>query len=308
MTLQQMEYIVALNKYRHFVLAAESCHITQPTLSAMILKLEDELEVKIFERSNKSVKPTQIGIKVIQQAQTVINEIQRVKEVIADETGSMKGMLKIGIVPTVAPYIVPDFIYEFRKNFPEVNLYIDEMKSKVVIEEVRLGNIDAAIAISNQHEDDLLEIPLFTEKFVLYFSEKCAKTFTKVSPDLLSDEHMWILKEGHCIKDAAFSFCKSRATGNHIYEAGSIDTLIKIVDKNGGYTIIPELHQNFLTPKQLTQVRPIEGAPATTRSISMYIKNDYIRERMLNAIGDTIKRIIPKDKIDEHLLKFGVKL
>ena len=308
MTLQQMEYIVALNKYRHFVLAAESCHITQPTLSAMIQKLEDELEVKIFDRSNKSVKPTQIGVKIIQQAQTVINETQRVKEVIADETGTMKGTLKIGIVPTVAPYIIPDFIYEFRKAYPEVNLYIDEMKSKVVMEEVKLGNIDAAIAIGPQNEDDILEIPLYKENFVLYFSENCAKAFTEITPDILSDEHMWILKEGHCIKDAAFSFCKSRATGQHIYEAGSIDTLIKIVDKNGGYTIIPELHQKFLTPKQLNQIRPIQGVTATTRNISMFIKNDYIRERMLNAIGDTIKKIVPKTMIDEHLLKFGVKL
>ena len=308
MTLQQMEYIVALNKYRHFVLAAESCHITQPTLSAMIQKLEDELEVKIFDRSNKSVNPTQIGIKIIQQAQTVINEIQRVKEVIADETGTMKGTLKIGIVPTVAPYIVPDFIYEFRQAFPEVNLYIDEMKSRVVMEEVKLGNIDAAIAIGPQNEAELLEIPLYKENFVLYFAENCAKALKEITPDILSDEHMWILKEGHCIKDAAFSFCRSRATGQHVYEAGSIDTLIKIVDKNGGYTIIPELHKNFLTPKQLNQIRPIQGVTATTRSISMFIKNDYIRERMLNAIGDTIKRIIPKHMIDEHLLKFGVKL
>ena len=308
MTIQQMEYIVALNKHRHFVIAAESCGITQPTLSAMIQKLEDELEVKIFERSNKSVTPTQIGIKVIQQAQTVINEMQRVKEVISDETGTMKGTLKIGIVPTVAPYIVPDFIYEFRKAFPDVNLYIDEMKARVVLEEIKQGNLDAAIAIGPLHESNILEIPLFTEKFVLYFSEHCTKSFTEYTPSLLSSEQMWILKEGHCIKDAAFSFCKSRAMGQHIYEAGSIDTLVKIVERNGGYTIIPELHKKFLTQEQLKQVHPIEGVTATTRSISMFIKNDYIRERMLNAIGNTIKQIIPKEMLDEHLLKFGIKL
>ena len=308
MTLLQMQYIVALNKYRHFVLAAESCGITQPTLSAMIQKLEDELEIKIFERNNKSVTPTQIGIKVIQQAQTILNEVQRVKEVIADETGTMKGTLKIGIVPTVAPYIVPDFIYEFKRMFPEVNLYIDEMKYKVAIEEVKLGNIDAAITVGHIDVPDILEIPLFTEKFVLYFSEQCTKTHDEFTPELLSSEHMWILKEGHCLKDAAFSFCKSRNIGQHIYEAGSIDTLIKIVNRNGGYTIIPELHKNFLTPEQMKNVRPIEGVKETTRCVSMIIKNDYIRERMLNAIGETIKRIIPKDMLDEHLQKFGIKL
>ena len=308
MTLQQMEYIVALNKYRHFVLAAESCGITQPTLSAMIQKLEEELEVKIFDRNNKSVSPTQIGEKIIQQAQTIINEMNRVKEVIADETGTMKGTLKMGIVPTVAPYIVPDFIYQFRKDYEGVNLYIDEMKLKVIQEELRLGNIDVAIGIGPWGDSDILEIPLFTEKFVLYFSKNCSRQITHFTPEMLASEHMWILKEGHCIKDAAFSFCKSRAMGHHVYEAGSIDTLIKIVDRNGGYTIIPELHKNFLTAEQLEHVRPIEGVTATTRSVSLFIKNDYIRERMLNAIADTIKNIIPKEMIDEHLLKFGIKL
>lgn len=308
MTLQQMEYIVALNHYRHFVLAAESCGITQPTLSTMIQKLEEELQIKIFNRSNKSVSPTAIGEKIIQQAQTVINESQRIKEMIADETGTTRGTLKIGIVPTVAPYIVPDFIYFFKKEFPEVHLFIEEMKSNVMMEEIRKGNIDAGIGISTMENGNLLEIPLFTENFVLYFSEQCTRKDFRLTPESLASEQMWILKEGHCIKDAAFSFCKSRATGQHIYEAGSIDTLIKIVDRNGGYTIIPELHKNFLTDRQQGQTRPIEGPTATLRRISLFIKSDYIRERMLNAIGETILKIVPNHMIDAHLRKFGIKL
>lgn len=308
MTLQQMEYIVALDKYRHFVLAAESCGITQPTLSAMIQKLEEELDVKIFDRSNKKVAPTQIGEKVIHQAQTILNEMQRIKEVIADEVGTTSGSVKIGIVPTVAPYVVPDFIYNFRKDYPEVELHIDEMKSKVMFDELKLGNIDVAIGISQTTEDNILEIPLYEEKFLLYFSENCKKAVEGFTPDQLATEHMWIVKEGHCIKDAAFSFCKSRAAGHHVYEAGSIDTLVKIVDKNGGYTIIPELHKNFLNDKQLQQIQEIEGITATKRYISMYIKSDFIRERMLNAIGNTIKKIIPKEMLNPQLVKFGIKL
>jgi len=308
MTLQQMEYIVALNKYRHFVLAAESCGITQPTLSAMILKLEDELEVRIFNRSNKQVSPTPIGEKIIRQAQTILNEMQRVKEVIADEVDSTKGTLKMGIVPTVAPYVIPDFIYHFRKNYPEVNLYIDEMKSKILFDELRMGNIDIGIGIGPQAEADILEIPLFTEKFLLYFSKNCARVAKSFLPGDLASEQMWILKEGHCIKDAAFSFCKSRAMGHHVYEAGSIDTLIKIVDKNGGYTIIPELHRQFLLPHQQEQVKPISGTVATTRTTSLFIKSDYIRERMLNAIANTIQLVIPKELMNERILKFGIKL
>lgn len=308
MTLQQMEYIVALDKYRHFVLAAESCGITQPTLSSMILKLEDELEVKIFDRSNKKVVPTHIGEIIIKQAQTILNETQRVKEMIADEIETTKGTLKLGIAPTIAPYLVPDFIYEFRHSYPKVNLFIDEMKSKILMDEIRMGNIDAGICIGPQNEDKILEIPLFNEKFVLYFSENCTKDISSFNLETLASEQMWILKEGHCIKDAAFSFCKSRAAGQHIYEAGSIATLIRIVDRNGGYTIIPELHKHFLTPKQLEHVREIQSTKTTVRRISMFIKEDYIREKMLNAVSDTIRKIVPENMLDERIRKFGVKL
>lgn len=129
MTLQQMEYIVALDKYRHFVLAAEACGVTQPTLSAMIQKLEEELDVKIFSRDRKNISPTAIGEKIIRQARIALNETQRIREVVADESSSMNGSLRIGILPTIAPYLVPDFIYHFRNTYPNVNLSIDERRT-----------------------------------------------------------------------------------------------------------------------------------------------------------------------------------
>ena len=308
MTLQQMEYIVALDKYRHFALAAESCGITQPTLSTMIQKLENELDIKIFDRGNKSITPTSLGTRIIRQAQNVLNEANRVREIVADETATTKGTLKIGILPTVAPYLVPDFIYFFRRNYPHVDLFIDEMKSSNMLNEIKQGDIDTGIGVGGAREEGLLEIPLFTEKFVLYLSENCNHQLSAFTSEMLSTDHMWILKEGHCIKDAAFSFCKNRALGKQIYEAGSIDTLIKIVDKNGGYTIIPELHKAFLTPQQLTHLRDISEVMPTSHTISMYVRTDYIRERMLNAISETIKQIIPSEMIDPHLQKFGIKL
>lgn len=148
MNLQQMEYIVALDKYRHFVLAAEACGVTQPTLSAMIQKLEEELDVKIFERSRRSVIPTSIGVKIIRQAQTALNETQRIKEVVADETGAMNGSLHIGIVPTIAPYIVPDFIYHFQHTYPNMKLHLDERDNKGLLQELAYGNLDMIMTTS----------------------------------------------------------------------------------------------------------------------------------------------------------------
>lgn len=329
MNLQQMEYIVALDKYRHFVLAAEACGVTQPTLSAMIQKLEEELDVKIFERSKKSVTPTSIGTKIIRQAQTALNETQRIREVVADEVGSMRGNLRIGITPTIAPYIVPDFIYHFRQSYPHMKLYLDERENKSLLRELEYGNLDLIITTSPLQESFLLEIPVFVERFVIYFSEACKAKEASLSEGKYPVEHMWVLKEEHCIhkegfgdnkeglyvpkegldshKGGTFNLC-NKEIGNHIYEAGSIETLIRIVDKNGGYTIIPELHTAFLTDRQKKQTRPLETVPPARRSVSIFLKEDFIRERAVNAVRETLKKIIPPHMIDERFNKHDIKL
>ena len=186
MTLQQMEYIVALDKYRHFVLAAEACGVTQPTLSAMIQKLEEELDVKIFNRDRKNITPTRIGEKIIRQAQIVLNETQCIKEVVADETDSMNGNLRIGILPTIAPYLVPDFIHHFRKTYPHVSLFIDEKENKSLLQELHYGNLDIILPTPPEDLNGLLEITVYTEKFVAYFSEACDQAKSCIANGIMS--------------------------------------------------------------------------------------------------------------------------
>ena len=222
MTLQQMEYIVALDKYRHFVLAAESCGVTQPTLSALIQKLEEELDVKIFNRDRKQVTPTDIGEKIIRQARTALNEVYRIREVVADETSTTNGNLRIGILPTIAPYLVPDLIHHFRKSFPNVNLFIDEKENESLVKDLELGNIDMAITTLPESSKGLLEIPVYVERFVAYFSEKCSKAQQFISKGEIPAEQIWILKEGHCLPHSGLNLCKNGQFGNHIYQAGSI--------------------------------------------------------------------------------------
>lgn len=309
MTLQQMEYIVALDKYRHFVLAAEACGVTQPTLSAMIQKLEEELDVKIFNRDRKNISPTCIGEKIIRQAQIALNETQRIKEVVADETDRMNGSLRIGVLPTVAPYLVPDFIYHFRKAYPHVSLFIDEREKKALLQELKYGNLDMALSTSPEEPDTrILEIPVYTEKFVAYLSEQCDQAKNCLANGTLPPEQMWILKEGHCMPHSGMNFCQNKDIGNHIYEAGSIETLIKIVDRNGGYTIIPELHLQSLTEKQRSHILPLQFNPPAQRRISILIKEDFIRERMVNAVLDTLKRLIPSNMLEKRLATHAVKL
>lgn len=303
-----MEYIVVLEKYRHLVLAAEACGVAQPTLSAMMQKLEEKLDVMIFNRDRKNITPTRIGAKIIEQAQIALNETQRIKEVVADETDSMNGNLRIGILPTIAPYLVPDFIFHFRRAYPHVNLYIDEKENKSLIQELNYGNLDIALTTAPEELNNLLEIPVYTEKFVAYLSEACDKAKSCLASGTLPPEQMWILKEGHCVPNGGMNFCKNKNIGNHIYEAGSIETLIKIVDRNGGYTIIPELHIASLSEKQRAHILPLQGNPPAQRSVSILIKEDFIRERMVNAVMETLKTIIPRHMMEKRAGQFPIKL
>lgn len=308
MTLQQLRYIVAIDRFRNFARAADACDISQPTLSAMLIKLEEELDVHIFERTNKSVKPTTEGEKIILQAQKALMEAGRITEIVNEGKGAIGGTLALSVGPTIAPYLLPKFIKHYRAAYPSVSLSIMEMKANFMHEAILRGEIDAGIATCDNAQKGILEVPLYTEKFYVYLSESCELQNQVLQPEDMDNENMWIMKEAQCLRDSAFSFCKARTKGQYIYEAGSIETLIRIVDENGGYTIIPEMHLPFLTEAQRSNVREIDGNHVSERRISLYIKDDYIRERMLNTITDTLKAFMPKGMLTDSIIKYGIKL
>ena len=308
MNLQQLRYVIAVNRFRNFAKAADSCNVSQPTLSAMMQKLEAELDIRIFERSNKSVAPTTAGKKIIRQAENVMQEINRISEIVSEDKGWISGRLVLSVGPTIAPYILPKFIKNYRERFPSVELSIQEMKVNFMLDALVKGELDAGIAISGNIREGVFEIPLYTENFMVYLAESCWRKLPVFKPENLEHENMWIMKDAQCMRDSVFSFCKARSKGNHIYEAGSITTLIHIVDENGGFTIIPEMHLPFLTDRQRKNVRRIEGDYLSQRRVSLYIKDDYIRERMLNTITDTLKSFMPEGMLNEGVLKYGIKL
>lgn len=308
MTLQQLKYIVAIDKFRNFAKAADACEISQPTLSAMLAKLEDELDVRIFERNNKIVKPTVVGEKLLAQAKKVVMEAGRIEEIAAEEKNSLTGKLTLSIGTTIAPYILPQFIKKYTEAYPGVELVIREMKTPNMLAAVQSSNVDAAIAIAGNSQQGLFEIPLYTEKFYVYLSENCWRKLPVFKPENLEHEQMWIMKDAQCLRESAFSFCKARSKGKHIYEAGSVETLVRVVDINGGFTIIPELHIPFLADSQRQNIRSIDGDFLSQRRVSLYIREDYIRERMLNSITDVLLKILPLEMFEERIKKFGIKL
>lgn len=308
MNIQQLRYIVAIDRFRNFARAAEACNISQPTLSAMLVKLEEELDVRIFERTNKFVKPTTVGEKIIAQAQKALMETDRIVELISEGKGAIGGRFVLSVGPTIAPYLLPKFIKHYREAYPAVDLTIKEMKANYMLEALLNGELDAGIGISDNTCPGVLEVPLYTERFYVYLAESCWRKLPVFNPENLEHENMWIMKEAQCLRDSAFSFCKARSKGHHIYEAGSIETLIRIVDENGGYTIIPEMHLPFLSEKQRENVREIKGDYLSQRRISLYIKDDYIRERMLNTVVDALRSFLPQRMLGEGIVKYGIKL
>lgn len=308
MTLQQLEYVIALSKTKHFVNAAEMCGVTQPTLSMMIQKLEDELDVKIFDRSRHPIEVTIIGKKIIEQAQATLCQLNKIRELISAEKGDISGNINIAIIPTVAPYLLPKFFAEFKRTYPGLSFKFAEIQTSTIEKKLLLGEIDMAILSTPLDNPNILEIPLYYEKFIAYISpnDELYKQKELVS-GTLPVEHLWVLEEGHCLRNQVFNFCNNNDISSYAYESGSIDTLIKIVDENGGYTVIPELHIEFLSDTQKKNLRKLVN-PEPAREISLVIQQNFIREGQLNAVAETVKKIIPQHMLDPRLKKFAIKI
>lgn len=308
MTLQQLKYVVAIDRYRSFAAAADALGVTQPTLSGMIVKLEEELDVRLFERSSRRVATTAIGLKIVEQARRVLMETDRIVEMVSESKGSVSGEFRMAVGPSIAPYILPDFIRIYLADYPEVSLSVEEMRPGAMINSLREATIDAGIATTGHAEGGIYEIPLYTERFYVYLSDSCRRKLPVFLPEQLEHEHLWVMKEVQCLRESAFSFCKGRVGKRHVYEAGNIDTLIRIVDANGGYTIIPEMHLDALDERQRRNVRRIDGDHLSFRLVSMYIREDCVRERMLNAVCDTLKKFMPRGMMEPSVVKNGIRL
>ncbi len=308
MTLQQMEYIVAVDKYRHFVNAADACNITQSTLSSMIQKLENELDIQIFDRNFHPIKPTLAGERIISQAKILLYNASQLKEIALSEREQVSGEIRMGIISTVAPYILPKLFKMLHKNHPDIMLHVSELRTSNIILRLERAELDMALMATPLNNSQLLEIPLYYEKFVAYISPSENLYGQKeIETNHIPFEHLWVLQEGNCLRNQVLNICEHKSDYSTEYEAGSIDTLIKIVDENGGFTIIPELHVELLRHCQQAKIRRIVN-PEPVREISLVVRHDYVRERLLNIVAECIRDIIPDHMIDSRLKKYAIRL
>ena len=296
MTLQQLEYIVAVYRTRHFVKAAEACGVTQPTLSAMIQKLEAELDVKLFERSSQQVMPTAIGKVVVQQAWKVLNRARKIKDIVAEEKKALTGTFRLGILPTIAPYLLPRFFPRLMRENSSLEIRVVEMKTAYIRRAIDRGEIDAAVMVDTGDLDDYALTTLFYEQFLAYVSpsdQLSAKKSIKTSD--LSNELLWLLDEGHCFRDQLVKYCQLKAakTSQSAYSLGSIETFMRIVENGQGVTFIPELATMQLTPTQKELVRPF-AIPIPTREVVMATSKAFVRQSLLNMIVGQIRNSVPE--------------
>lgn len=296
MTLQQLEYIVAVYRTRHFVKAAEACGVTQPTLSAMIQKLEAELDVKLFERSSQQVVPTPIGKVVVEQAWKVLNRARKLKDIVAEEKKSLTGTFRLGILPTIAPYLLPRFFPRLMRENSSLEIRVVEMKTADIRRSIDRGEIDAAVMVDTGDLDDYALTTLFYEQFLAYVSpsdQLSAKKSIKTSD--LSNELLWLLDEGHCFRDQLVKYCQLKAakTSQSAYSLGSIETFMRIVENGQGMTFIPELATMQLTPTQKELVRPF-AIPIPTREVVMATSKAFVRQSLLDMIVGQIRNSVPE--------------
>ena len=302
MTLQQLEYVMAVYRLKHFAKAADDCNVTQPTLSSMIQKLEDELGVKIFDRKRQPIQPTQAGMKVIEEAWKVLNRAKKLRQTIDEDRQTLTGTFEVAVLPTIAPYLIPRFFPQLMNEHPEMDVRITEMKTEDMRKALRRGTIDAGILARVDGLEEMTCTSLYREQFFAYVAEDdplYVKEF--IRPADLSGEYLWLLDEGHCFRDQLVKFCqlKSAAFSKKSYNLGSIETFMRLVEKGKGVTFIPELAMLQLDESRRPLVRPF-AIPVPTRKIVLLTNKDFIRTALRDLIVEEVRKVVPRDMLTLH--------
>ncbi len=297
MTLLQLEYLVALDRHRHFREAAEACHVTQPSLSMQLQKLEEELGVMLIDRNVRPIAPTAIGEKVIAQARIALGEVERIRGIVQETTGDMSGELRIGILSTISPYLLPLVIAPFSRRYPKVSLVFEEQRAERIVELVQRDLLDGGLIASPITARGLIDEPLFDEPFVGYVSEehRLYDRETIRREDLHRDD-LWLMREGHCFREQALELLQDDQPTNPDqkavqFESGNLETLQRLVDRGYGMTLLPWLAVQGEGSHAPESVRPFED-PAPTRTVRLVYADVFAKKQLLRAFAQTVREAV----------------
>ncbi|WP_162342557.1 hydrogen peroxide-inducible genes activator [Cyclobacterium salsum] len=301
MTIQQLEYILAVDKCRHFGHAAEACFVTQPTLSAQVSKLEKELGVILFDRSKMPVIPTEIGERIIAQAKKVVSESKGIFELVSQMKGDVSGLIKMGVIPTIAPYLLPLFIQNFIQKYPRVQLQVQEMVTEDILKKLKNDELDIGLVVTPLEESGIVEKPIFYEKFFVYLSKyHPLLKQDQVEAGAILSEDLWVLQQGHCFRDQVLNLCDQNKFQrmNFHYESGSLEGLKNMVNRYKGITLLPELATESLSEEEKSRLRPFRGE-APVREVSLILTRSFLKQKLVSLLFEEIRNVIPKHMLSK---------
>jgi len=295
MTITQLSYVLAVAEHQNFTKAAEKCFVTQPTLSMQIQKLEDQLDILIFDRSKKPIELTEVGKKIVNQARNIVNESHRIQDIVDQQKGFIGGEFKLGIIPTVMPTLLPMFLKNFIKKYPKVKLKIEELTTEEIITRINDGHLDAAIAATPLENDSIKERVLYFEPFMAYIPQNHRLNSKKtISTDDLDIEDMLLLEDGHCFRDGVINLCRAFKDQNDEHfqlESGSIETLVKLSNEGLGMTLLPYLHTLDINEKTKINLKKFD-APSPAREVSIIYHKSELKMQIIEALQEVISGVI----------------
>ena len=294
MTITQLHYVLAVAEHQNFTIAAENCFVTQPTLSMQIQKLEEELDVKIFDRTKKPIQLTEVGKKIVEQAKSIVNEADRIKDIVEQQKGFIGGEFRIGIIPTVMPTLLPMFLKNFIKRYPKVHLVVEEHATEEIITRLHKGLLDAAIAATPLSEPDLKEMALYYEPFVGYFPQEYRNGLDSLTATDLNINDILLLQDGHCFTSGILNICKASKTEfSQGFEltSGSFETLVRLANEGLGVTLLPYLHTLNLNESDKKHLIEFEN-PKPSREISLIYSKNELKIHIIQALHATISGVI----------------
>ena len=298
MTIIQLQYLIEVANCGSFSAASEHCFVTQPSLSMQIKSLEEELGVILLDRSKKPVIPTEAGAVVIAQVQEALRAYNYIRESVAELKGETAGKIRLGVIPTIAPYLLHKFIPDFVKRYPRVELEIREMVTGDIIEALKHDRIDAALVASGTCGEGIIERDLFSDTFYAYVSQSnplIERSNIRIEDIDMKD--LILLSPGNCMRDQILELCQARRSvpSHYSFESGSLDTLMRIVDCSSSLTIIPEMALEYIPIGRKQQVKTLAKG-ATSRRIAIAIRRTYVKESIINALEKTILEKISMEK------------
>ena len=295
MTITQLKYCIALAEHRNFTVAAEKCFVTQPTLSMQVQKLEEELDILIFDRSQKPIALTAVGEKIINQAVQIVAESERMQDIVDQEKGYVGGVFRLGIIPTVMPTLLPMFLRNTTNKYPDLQLQIEELNTDQLLDKIREGELDAAIAATPLEEDKILESVLYYEPFMAYVPPTTTlHQKNELTAEDLSEKNILLLEDGHCFRNNVLNLCPSKTeqeNKNFAIKSGSFETLVHLANEGLGITLLPYLHSKTMTDKDQKNLRNFL-APAPARAISLVYHEKKLKLHIIDALHQVISGIV----------------